>query len=166
MGYTHYFTPKKVTQEKWNEFVEECNLLNKNLPTHSESAGGYFKDEKLIICGGNGADIPIFNKTEVWFNGDERNGLDHETFYITRNNDDWSFCKTARKPYDLLVCAVLIAAHNILGYEVTSDGDLEDWKEAIDLYSEVIYGEPILEMDNDLIEKILPEFIYKKIKVS
>jgi hypothetical protein len=162
--YTHYFTPKKVTQEKWNEFVKEVKELKKNLPLSSESAGGYYQEDKILIRGGLGTGKAIFNKDEVCFNGDEKKGLDHETFYCSRESDEWGFCKTARKPYDILVCAVLIAAHNILGYEVTSDGNLEDWRPAIDYYSDVIYDEPILEMDDDLIKHIIPEFLYEEIK--
>lgn len=163
MGYTHSFTQKKVTQEKWNEFVQECKTLKKNLPMYSESAGGCYEDKKILIRGGDGTGRAIFNKNEVWFNGDEKRGLDHETFYCTPNSTDWDFCKTVRKPYDLLVCAVLIAANNILGYEVTSNGNLEDWTPAINFYSEVIYDESIFDMENEVIEYILPKFLHKEI---
>ena len=50
---------------------------------------------------------------------------------------DFNFCKTARKPYDLLVCACLIAAKKELNYEVHSDGKKEDWQPAIDFYNKV-----------------------------
>ena len=163
MGYTHSFTPKKATPEKWNEFVQQCKQLKDGLQMYSESACGCYEDKKILIRGGGGTGRAIFNKEEVWFNGDTKRGLEHETFWTEPNLDEWQFCKTARKPYDLLVCAVLIAAKNILGYEVTSNGNLEDWKQAIDLYSEVIYGESIYTFDDVLIEYILPEFLSKEI---
>lgn len=167
--YTHYWTPKKVNQETWNKFLEVAKELKSNLPKYSESAGGYFGEESnhkrvIKIRGGMGTGKPAFNKKEVWFNGDEQRGLNHETFLITPDKDEWNFCKTARKPYDLLVCAVLIAAHEYLGYKVSSDGDLEDWMPAIEYYSTVEYGRPkaIMNFGNDLRQYILPEFLYKE----
>lgn len=71
---------------------------------------------------------------------DKLNDLSHETFCLNRKyinpvgytNDDkeWKFActKTARKPYDLMVCAVLILAKfYLVDIKVSSDGDLEDW---------------------------------------
>lgn len=146
MGYTHYFTPKKSSQEKFNEFVMACKKLHKALP----------KDIK--ICGGNGDGRPIFRNDLVCFNGDGSKDLDHERFYVEYLNDEWSFCKTASKPYDLLVCACLIAAKEILNFEVTSDGDFEDWKPAIKFYLDTLYSGK--ELDEMQMRKILPEFIF------
>lgn len=62
----------------------------------------------------------------------------HETFAITKRvekgSDGFSFCKTARKPYDLIVQACLIAAVALLpelSY-VASDGDRSDWEAAFE----------------------------------
>lgn len=40
---------------------------------------------------------------------------------------DFGFCKTAYRPYDLTVTAVLIAAKHHFGCVVKSDGDQKDW---------------------------------------
>lgn len=170
MGYTHYWTPKKATAEKWNKFIEVAKELKSNLPKYSESAGGCYGEDAanwkrvLKISGGMGTGKPNFNQKEVWFNGDEKRGLDHETFFIAPDKNEWNFCKTARKPYDLLVCAVLIAAYEYLDYDVSSDGRLEDWLPAIEYYSTVVYGRPkaVLNFGKDLRETILPDFLYKE----
>lgn len=60
----------------------------------------------------------------------------HETFLFTRviGDDTFMFCKTARKPYDLLVQACLIAAVALLPEveRVSSDGNLDEWKAALE----------------------------------
>jgi len=157
MGYTHYFTPKTVTDDKWKEFVDTCKKLHKNLPSKTDTAGGYFEDDDLVICGGQGRDEPKFDLDGIWFNGNESKNLDHETFSIERERHNWNFCKTARKPYDLLVVACLIAANEILGYDVSSDGEWEEWKAGIKLYMETIYSDG---PDKDGMKCILPEFIF------
>lgn len=162
--YSHSFTPKKANPEIWDRFIEECRLLKASLPMYSESAGGYYNDKKILIRGGGGKGKANFNKKLVWFNGDEKRELSSETFWTTPDLTGIQWCKTNRKPYDLLVCAVLIAAHNILGYEVTSNGNLEDWKPAIEFYSDVLLLNSILEYEDETIKYILPEFLYKEIK--
>lgn len=148
MGYTHYWTPKKFNQKQWDKFLNTCIKLKNNLPKTTDTAGGYSEDEPLLIGGNEPTDKPIFNNNMVWFNGqtpkelrDEFN-LGHETFVIENINtggvNDWNFCKTARKPYDLLVCACLIAAHKYLGFRISSDGSLNDWKPAFDYYGQVM----------------------------
>lgn len=164
MGYTHYWTPKNANKETWMKFLKVARELKKNLPKTSETAGGYHSDNPIVIRGGMGTGPAEFKGDGIWFNGNEAKGLDHETFMISPTKSDWNFCKTARKPYDLLVCAVLIAAHEYLGYEVSSDGDLEDWLPAIEYYSTVEYGRPkaLMNMGKDLRQYILPEFLYKE----
>lgn len=144
MGYTHYWTSKKTTDEQFDKFVKNAKILKKNLPKYSESAGSYYGKESnnkrvLKIRGGLGEGKGEFNNERIWFNGDEKRGLDHETFMIERNPDGtWEFCKTARKPYDLLVGACLLAAQEFLGYEISSDGDVEDWVEIAKYYNDIV----------------------------
>lgn len=141
MGYTHYWTPKAHTEEQFKKFSDTCEKLHKNLPKTSNTAGGYHSNTEIKIHGGGGEGEPEITPVIVCFNGDSEKNLDHETFYVELNDLSWAFCKTARKPYDLLVCACLLAARDILKFEVTTDGDFEDWKPAIDFYVETIYSE-------------------------
>jgi hypothetical protein len=85
----------------------------------------------------------------IRFNGWGDNG--HETFLITREMSDYSirdpesgesfdFCKTARKPYDVAVCLVLlsIARHAPKSFSISSDGDWDvEWSEARKIYKEL-----------------------------
>jgi len=151
MGYTHYWYRVKDLSEGWNEFVEDVRKVYRNLPKYSETAGGYYKDRVIKVCGGFGNGKPVFDENEVWFNGDKKRGLDHETFYFPRifnaSKEFWGFerkpkdglyfdcCKTDRKPYDLLVCCVLILTkiHFKDRIKVKSDGRLKDWTPAFHL---------------------------------
>ena len=54
---------------------------------------------------------------------------EHETFIFAKTLDEFNFCKTAGKPYDMVVTASLIFAKKILGDALTikSDGNWDDW---------------------------------------
>jgi hypothetical protein len=159
MGYTHYWTNKPRTEKSWKSFTAACKKLHKNLPKTTDTAGGYHEDDPLEIAGGLGEGKPLFNKNMVWFNGkDDERDLGHETFCVqnTEHKADWSFCKTARKPYDLLVVACLIAGwqNDILRF--SSDGfnqneTCNDLQPAIDFYNEIM--QPEVPITQDLVWK-------------
>jgi len=54
----------------------------------------------------------------------------------------FDFCKTAFKPYDLAVqVCLVIAAHHLDAFTVTSDGSMDEWQDAIAVCQEVLgYG--------------------------
>lgn len=57
--------------------------------------------------------------------------LSHETFYLCRDGvNEFSCCKTDRKPYDLLVQACLLVFKHYAPFhiELRSDGKPEDWR--------------------------------------
>jgi len=163
MGYTHYFYPKTVSDAQWAEFKETTKKLHKSLPEYCKLKGV----KQIKIRGFNGTGKPNFNNKFISFNGFGE--LSHETFFIPKKPDDyWNknrpvneimyFCKTARKPYDLLVVACLIAAQQILGYRISSDGLNNDGSfdhevhDAFDFYNEIIQPEVKLK-PNDVIKK-------------
>lgn len=145
MGYTHYWKAKKSNATKFKAFSNTCKKLYENLPEFSKNAGGYYENDKIEIANAIGKGNPEFNDTHIAFNG-KGDELAHESFIIDNNNYDFNFCKTARKPYDLLVVACLIAAYEILDYRFSSDGINEkccdDLQPAIDFYNEVIKPNP------------------------
>lgn len=111
MGYTHYVTVKKnVPTAEWAKVINAKNqILNFNqnfgsAPIQDESEGD------LINLNGIAPD-------------------DFETFYINPNIKGFNFCKTGRRPYDIVVVAILCAINNICGdcFDITSDGDRKDW---------------------------------------
>jgi len=132
MGYTHYCNKKSSHTDDNKNFkivLAEAKKLYKHLP----------KDEKIELFGGCGTGDPTFSEQEIRFNGDETKGLDHETFLVTPNVTDFEFCKTARKPYDLMACAVLISMKKHMnGFTYSSDGDKEDWEPAKKFYRNVM----------------------------
>lgn len=69
---------------------------------------------------------PVFSETEIRFNGVGDNG--HETFYLSPEMRDFEFCKTACKPYDTAVVAVLCLLAHHTDVRVSSDGDPSDWE--------------------------------------
>ena len=142
MGYTHYWTfePNKV---------QNTEDLRKRFKRASKYVKGFVKfinankSEVYTICGGLGDGKPIITDTEIWFNGDSSQQLDHETFSIHWNRPNYhgkwnDFCKTARKPYDLVVCFSLLIFAEILpdAFTFCSDGTIEDdeWQRAVELY--------------------------------
>lgn len=170
MGYTTYHTYHRasLSLKDWTTLTNAVKLLVANLPEHSDSAGGYYKDAPLKLD----ADT-VISKDQIAFNGDgeDENGemLGNETFVLDRswrkelkaqiaeeidrgspatvsylkarvNNLVYGcFTKTERKPYDLLVCAVLAVAEHLFPdwLVVTSDGDRDEWISAVNWASKV-----------------------------
>jgi len=155
MGYTHYTRIKtlELNQETWNEFIKDCKYLSKHLPEHTDVAGGYHKEDILKLGGDYKYENAQFTKNQIWFNGStgnriktkddwqdiedtkkEHETLSHETFNIQRKVEtrEFEFCKTARKPYDLMVCICLILLKWYFKDKVSisSDGDMKDWQPA------------------------------------
>ena len=140
MGYSHYWTfqrsglPHGELAERYQRAVVEIKHLRKRLP------------KNIVVAGPLGEGRPKLINELVCFNGDSSKNLDHETFCVPltkdansfSNDPDWDFCKTARKPYDLLVCASLLSFSRALPSVFTfeSDGNIygEDWAEATEFY--------------------------------
>ena len=156
MGYTHYwncnFTAIKDPAELESKFKSAVDIIKtalkkirKNPFLHRGQAGGGYDEVPCIICGGLGIGDPEITNTGIWFNGNEETEMDHETFSIQidpENEEDYcNFCKTARKPYDLLVCIALLAFrdafHDPKIFSFSSDGDDDEWATAIKLYQEI-----------------------------
>jgi hypothetical protein len=136
MGYTHYYklnraalTPAELAKG-FELAAKEIRSLKQYLP------------KEIKIKGGLGTDLAVINDEEIRFNGDAEHDLDHETFSVKRDTHpsypdrDRGFCKTARKPYDVLVCCALISLKRHLrgAFSFTSDGDRDDWASAIAFY--------------------------------
>lgn len=170
MGYTHYWNiQKEPSEKKFSEFSKACKKLHDALPETTDSAGGYYSENPIVIVNGLGEEgtNPEFDADCVYFNGVD--DLGHETFMIDRTPGG-NFCKTARKPYDLLVVACLIAASQMLEtFTFSSDGftdyyneqhsvhvhECDDLIPGMNFYNEVMQPEnPITETDLWEIRKI------------
>ncbi len=161
MGFTHYWRrPATLHNATFETWVEDVKCLLLNLPKHSSSAGGYYSADPVAICGPLGTGKPKLTKALVSLNGDASRELDHETFYVPRvmKPEEWqkpdqdnlwfSFTKTARKPYDLIVAAALLVLKARFGdaIKVSSDGDSEDWAPAVELFKQTF---PLLEVPDN-----------------
>lgn len=117
MGYTHYWQRSRdFTEVEWDEICDATRKIIRNSPTK--------------ICGPLGLYKPQIDGDVMRFNGSADLWHDHEAFQIDRlqTPDEWTFCKTARKPYDVVVAAVLTYLANCWGFDVSSDGDVDDWE--------------------------------------
>lgn len=137
MGYSHYWRPKeKPTTAQWQYIVsgfkklQAAALLTTSLPIQ--------RDDTY-------SSPPEVDETCIIFNGIGDAG--HETFYVEYNTEaDFNCCKTARKPYDLVVMAVLLLMHRYAprAWSISSDGGEKDWLPALDLVNSLGIGECFL----------------------
>jgi hypothetical protein len=128
MGYTTYWKNDfEITDAEWS-MVEIA--VTPILVEHKDIiCSEYDKPEESFIIDNN----------RIVFNGKCDAG--HETFAFQKNGgQDFEFCKTARKPYDLVVCKVLLTLYVIFGDKLNlhSDGmpDDENWPKAFKWISE------------------------------
>ena len=145
MGYTHYWRQQRdFTDTEWQELTRLTKLIT------ADGVDVIFRDAITVPP----SDEFNINNEEIRFNGYGEEG--HETFLITKKKrakrqyeeqeaydrqGAFEFCKTAHKPYDKYVTAVLCALYNIevkewpLGdgkiMSISSDGNTEDWTEGL-----------------------------------
>ena len=127
MGYTHYWKTKRAfTEKEWAEMTKGTKKI--------------IKESNVPIGDGMGEGQPIITDNAISLNGKGANS--HETFYVSKEPTKFDFCKTALKPYDVVVCACLLLMMKILGNdaEVHSDGNMNgaDWAKGRELFKKVI----------------------------
>ena len=137
MGYTHYFY-SKLNKEQITSAMDDIEKIIQN----GTDEDGYLEGGKI----GNPAsfdkkkDMPICDRKRgvINFNGDVNleqgidhywnSELNHENLVVAPFNgdDEFSFCKTARKPYDKLVVAILFHLGYLFpnSFHWASDGNL------------------------------------------
>ncbi|TXH57934.1 MAG: hypothetical protein E6Q97_03615 [Desulfurellales bacterium] len=132
MGYTHYWKPQReFTPAEWTRITEVAKAMHaiSGVPLARE----YDEPKSLPILGTDG---------EIRLNGIGRDG--HETFLILRKPDGgFAFCKTAHKPYDVMVTGVLAAIADIApgALKISSDGTEEEWGDGLPLARAATEGE-------------------------
>jgi hypothetical protein len=147
MGYTHYFNiEKSPSEENWSSFKVEVESLIENAPKHLG----------VEIKGPTGGGLAVVTEDSVRFNGDREEDLDFETFAVDRDNSMSGFCKTGHRPYDTVVCAVLLSAKQWLDADVSSDGEGDDWIPGMQYYQKVVLEGDI---DFEKLKSALPDFI-------
>ena len=130
MGYTHYWRKRAdLSFSDWTCFLKDIQ--------------GILAATTIPVAGPRGRGKPRAHFDVVALNGTEANG--YETFYFSRlfkpaewnePGEDFTFCKTARKPYDEVVTAILLAAAYRFGpaLRIESDGYWSEWTAGRALY--------------------------------
>jgi len=136
MGYTHYFQlHTQPSVEAWAHFIKGANQLLEqawDIETEHELT------DEFIVINGIGKES-------------------HETFVFSKSNSEWDFCKTAKKPYDNVVTAVLILAKYLFpSMYLRSDGSWGDWIEGRELFESVFHLTPAEGTVFDKVEAIYP----------
>jgi hypothetical protein len=115
MGYTHYWSNAEFTAEQWSAMQAAARTIVRR----SRAAG-------IRLRSWTGTGPLCIDADEISLNGDDKTGTAYESFRITRAPCDGDFCKTARRPYDATVVALLIVAARIGPLTWSSDGDAAD----------------------------------------
>jgi len=182
MGYTNYWEWKdKVTRKEWEAILKDCRKAYRRLPqlTGAYDHAGVVScnsnpNTPLFLSGCGASQHPKFGIKGIYFNGSkippeervektntegekywEGDEMSHETFCLNLNSDSWNFCKTARKPYDIMVKACLLITQHHVGaerFKASCDGDDEDWTPATRLIVTALGNDYL---SPELVEKLL-----------
>jgi hypothetical protein len=127
-GYTHYFT--------WHQKPNDADLKACISEMHR-----IIEARTNLLAGPDGTGNIIIDPLHVELNGIGDNA--HEPF-IFPGDLGFNFCKTEGKPYDVVVTACLLVAHDHFpsSLSINRDGSWPgDWRDGITLYSSVL-GHP------------------------
>lgn len=124
MGYSHYFTKEcNPTIDQWEAITSDFNKLL------TEVRAKYFLTSRPLPPIQYEDDLPDaveVNDQRIRFNGVGRDG--HETMSIGPASElGFNCCKTADKPYDIWVTALLVLCHHHAPecWRINSDGESE-----------------------------------------
>lgn len=137
IGYTHYFeVTGTITPAMFKEFAGEAHEILRTAEIN--------KSIQLANGAGDKLSEWVADEDGVRFNGFGDDA--HETFSVLPTDTGFNFCKTARKPYDVVVVAVLIALFRTCGdaVKISSDGDHADWAEGSYLYQMAVQRTAII----------------------
>jgi len=132
MGYTHYFTfldchgNTATVERAYQNAIKDCNKI----------IAAYYNKNKGTELSLSGYSAHSNNYGGINLNG--KGELGHEAFNLRehfKQNLGFNFCKTARKPYDIVVtaCLVVLKYHLANFIEVSSDGQNIDWIQGLNL---------------------------------
>ena len=131
MGYTHYVRqPQGIEPTTFARLSQEAARVASIAWSEDLAGAGicfeYDEPDK----------DPEFTPESIRFNG--KDGEGHETFMLTPAPQDFNFCKTAQKPYDIVAVACLCLLAHHTDAEVSSDGDSSDWADGLALARRVV----------------------------
>lgn len=139
MGYTNYWQfdlktlkkHKKRNEEKYQAAIIEC-----------QKAVRYIK-ENIVNLSGYSAHCDIGKYGGINLNGVQSDG--HETFVLRESlfdNEEFEFCKTARKEYDIAVKVCLLimvsAFKDKIDFSFDDDLSSDEMLNALDVYNDLV----------------------------
>jgi hypothetical protein len=140
MGYTNYHAiARDFTEPEWEQLTTLAQSIidTAAAPKLAEILHAYepiFPKAGISIAGKSGEGSPKIDSRQIGLNG--MGDASHETFFLPKVEHS-EFCKTNRKPYDIVCIAICLAAKKITSdFTFSSDGDEEDefGKAALALY--------------------------------
>lgn len=157
MGYTQYlYLRRDFTDAEWAHLRWAFERLDRYKPRGAVDWRGEFSPLFLALHDDSPYEPPRCDAEVIAFNGWSPDGHDlgHETFVLKRTipadayrpaNDKgeaFDCCKTAMKPYDLMVTAMLIVVDNDCAgaVRVSSDGARDDWTRGLELVQRALGG--------------------------
>jgi hypothetical protein len=109
MGYTQYWKHTGFTDEQWNSLLGFTMKLIQNT------------DISIVNRAGDSDTVAQLQQDVIQFNGEGDDSCD--TFHLTKQAQDFEFCKTRNLPYDEVVVDVMREAMKLNpNFKPTSDG--------------------------------------------
>lgn len=151
MGYTHYFSQQEnIPQNSWDKICKDVKIIL----DHQQKEG--------VLLESNHPSEIMINKKAGYINFNGVGDDSHETFSITQEkHDNFNFCKTNQKPYDLaLVASLMVIEHHAPeSFNIGSDGNIEDWQDAAKLNQNILghafhFPKDIAQRNPELAEEI------------
>jgi len=136
MGYTHYWFGRPEVLENYESLATDVERIEQYCDSVGVKLYGYDPNECEYVEG-----APLYTDNYIAFNGVGDEG--HEPFFMLRVSDDqeFPFCKTAAKPYDIAVCLMLLRMQVLVpSFTFDSDGDLDsepEWVAAKKAYAQL-----------------------------
>lgn len=119
MGYTHYYYQLRTFSDgEWSRIIDRLSKVIKANPD-------------IALAGGMGTGEPAISVDEIVFNGSNRLNEDYETMALSKIQPEpgeyFDCVKTAHKPYDKIVTALLAIARDEANsaIRISSDGGQE-----------------------------------------
>ncbi|WP_019025322.1 MULTISPECIES: hypothetical protein [unclassified Thioalkalivibrio] len=159
MRYAHKFKLQRdFSSDEWAGVVKDALSLQANLGTLSDPSGLNLMRDPVILEG-----VSDEHPERIFDSKEERivfidaspgisygavKGVNFGYFVLNRSTRSPSLlgnaCNTARKPYDIMVCATLIAAYDRApaALSITSHGEPKDWAPA-QAFAEHTLGRPL-----------------------
>jgi hypothetical protein len=104
MGYTHYLNIEKkaLTKDEFCKVAFDMKLIEQHLNDNDIQLGSWDGETEGVEFDFNELNVEAFR-----FNGIKETS--NETFSLKIGDEGFSFCKTARKEYDIAVCLILLS---------------------------------------------------------